>query len=201
MPVSDIERADINVSANLRECAGVPKLVFGLCCDGPTWPETADGAEANIGSAIVGPLGLISLLETALCLRRPPIPAVRRIAAMRAKLKAADDGKRCWSRSFEADPWSTARLLLSWRDELVEAGWSPVENPALSRRLQDMCEAEKTEPAMPPGFADRCAAVIGALAARPSLPWRSITLVEPDGALSPGLLRVVHEMSACGVHL
>ena len=179
----------------------MPNLVFGLCCDGPAWPETADSALTNVGSAIVGPLGLITALETVLGVRRPSMPPVRRIAAMRAKLKAADDGSRCWSRSFEADPWSTARLLLSWRDELVESGWSLVENPALSSRLQDICAAEKAGSAMSPGFADRCAAVFDALAARPALPWRSIKLVEPLSALTPGIRRIVNAMRACGVDL
>jgi hypothetical protein len=120
---------------------------------------------------------------------------------MRAKLKAADDGKRCWSRSFEADPWSTARLLLSWRDELVESGWSLLEIPALSSRLKDICAAEKAGLAMPPGFADRCASVFAALAGRPALPWRSIKLLEPFDALTPGLRRIVNAIGACGINV
>lgn len=188
----------------LRGAAGkldMPGLVFGLCCDGPTWPETVDGTETNIGSAIVGPLGLVSSIETVLGIRRPSAPAVRRIAAMRAKLKAADDGRRCWSRSFEADPWSTARLLLSWRDELVEAGWAPVDNPTLSSRLRDVCAAEKVGPVLPPGFADRCAAILCALASRPAMPWDSVIMVEPADVLAPGLRRIVDALGACGVEV
>jgi ATP-dependent helicase/nuclease subunit B len=182
-----------------RGALGLAELIFGLCCDGPTWPETVDGSLSNVGSAIVGPLGLLAALEVTLGLRRPAVPSVRRIACMRAKLKAADTGNRCWSRSFEADPWSTARLLLKWRDELVETSWSPVDDQSLSKRLRDVCAAEAAGPSLPPGFADRCCIVLNALSQIPALPWNSLILVEPRETLTGGVRRMITAVEACGV--
>ncbi|MGH7041143.1 MAG: hypothetical protein ACREFY_03300, partial [Acetobacteraceae bacterium] len=113
-------------------------LVFSSCCDGPVWPETVEGGPASIGSVIVGPPGLVSALELVLGTQRPAATPVSRIAAMRAKMAAADSGTRCWSRSFGADPWATARLVLSWRDELMLAGWKRAGYHVSSGRLADI---------------------------------------------------------------
>jgi ATP-dependent helicase/nuclease subunit B len=140
-------------------------LVFGLWADSGAWPETAERGEPCVGSAIVGSQGLVGVLETALGLLGPEVPAIRRIAAMRAKLAAVGHARECfWTESFDKDEWATARELLSWRDTLVAAGWRAAGFAGDAGRLGDLAAAETTAPAMPHDPADRRAAVVEALA-------------------------------------
>ena len=76
--------------------------------------------------------------------RRPEVAAVKRIAIYRRKIEAAGT-KRFWSESLDVYLWSATRELLSWRDELIEAGWLP--NAGLARsRLADLAAAETGGP-------------------------------------------------------
>ena len=97
------------------------KIVFGWHLDGPTCPETPGGEAHAVDEAVVGPLGLLHLLEGQLGRSGPAAPAALRIAQFLARLRAIDDGDRFFSDSFTADAWATARLILSWRDALITA--------------------------------------------------------------------------------
>jgi ATP-dependent helicase/nuclease subunit B len=98
------------------------QVVFGWNLDGPCFPETVSGS-ATFNSAVVGPRGLLGLLETKLGLRRPAEPTAVRVAQYLALLKKVDDGSHYFSKSLTLDPWATANKLLQARDELVGAGW------------------------------------------------------------------------------
>ena len=102
-------------------------LVFSWFADGGAWPEHPGEKSAVVDAAVVGPHGFLDHLETMLGLGAPAAAGVKRIATYLNKLKCAGAGN-FWSRSFDADPWSTAREVLVWRDQLVEAGWGP-ESP------------------------------------------------------------------------
>jgi len=56
------------------------QIVFGWKLDGPSYPLTAIGSESAIGQPVVGPNGLLNLLETPLGLAGPSLPAAVRIA-------------------------------------------------------------------------------------------------------------------------
>ena len=157
------------------------RLVFGERLDGGAWPPVVEGG--LLGSAVVGPAGLLSLVETFAGLAGPSVPVARRIAAIRRRLASLTGRPYFWSESFKVDPWAVAREILGWRDELVQAGWTPkaIANPPL--RLADLAELENlAEPPLPPGMADRF--VVAAKAVGPSvdLPFEEIVAVE--GALS-----------------
>ena len=105
-------------------------VTFGAHADGNTWPEHGGTGSASFGAPVVGPAGLVSLLEAELGLGGPPSSLLDRVVAWQAKLEAADGRGRFWTRSLAADAWATARLLLSCRDELVAAGWRPDAGPS-----------------------------------------------------------------------
>ena len=117
-------------------------VVFGWHLDGPTFPETPDGSDFALDGVVVGPLGLLDILETRLGLNGPGTPAALRIAQYLARLRSIDDGNQFYSGSRAADEWSTARLVLSWRDELVSAGWSPKAATWQSSRLDTLARVE-----------------------------------------------------------
>ena len=135
-------------------------VVFGWHLDGPTFPETPDGSDFALDGLVVGPLGLLDMLETRLGLNGPSVPAALRIAQYLARLRAIDDGNHFYSSSRIADEWSTARLVLSWRDELVSAGWSLKAATWQSSRLDTLARVEAVEELpLGPGVPDRVRSV------------------------------------------
>ena len=91
---------------------------FSAYGDGPRNPQ-----ESAVGETVVGPAGLLGLLEQYWGLQRPETSQAVRIGQYVQCLASHTAGNRFYSKSFEADPWETARTLLEWRDELILAGW------------------------------------------------------------------------------
>ena len=173
------------------------QLVFSWFADAGAWPEHPGAGAAVVDAAVVGPMRLLDHVETMLGLGAPAVAGVKRIALFRRKLESAGAG-RFWADSFEKDSWSTARELLNWRDELVEAGWS-AKSPAASKRLVDLGAAESAGPDLPPGLADRLLATIEALSEKPKLPLTSLELIDIRGDLSAGWRRLLDALETCGV--
>ncbi|WP_460448297.1 PD-(D/E)XK nuclease family protein [Alsobacter sp. SYSU BS001988] len=176
-------------------------LIFGLACDGRVYPDfPGDGAGA-FDAAVVGPAGLLDILELALGLTAPQVSQAARTAAYAARLRSAsaDLPPPFFARSFAADPWATARLLLAWRDELIAGGWD--RQPIGSPRLDQLARLEDRSADMPLGEAERLWAVSEALACRPNIPIRSISVVEPRDFLTPVWRAVIDAIAACGASL
>ena len=55
-------------------------LVFGLACDGRTCPDFPSEGAGSIGATVVGPAGLLDILETQLGLGGPPVSDAIRIS-------------------------------------------------------------------------------------------------------------------------
>ncbi len=134
------------------------EINFSWFGDSGNWPEHPGKSAAVVDSTIVGPSGFLDQLETFLGLGRPKVSNVQRIAAYRRKLEQAGPN-RFWDASFSIDPWSATRELLSWRDELIAAGWRP-GMAASKTRFVDLAAAEVTEAVLPLGESDRLRAVI-----------------------------------------
>ena len=173
-------------------------IVFGLWADAGAWPEHGGSGDGALGAPIVGPIGLLEILETARGLGAPGTPNVVRIAAFQAALESTDGALRFWSRSLAVDGWATARTLLRWRDELVDAGWDH-KLEWCSPRLADLAAANTAAADLPPGIADRAAALADDLAARPVLPIRRIRLIDARDLHSAGWRRLLDRIEACGV--
>lgn len=174
-------------------------LVFSWFADPGAWPEHPGSGSAVVDSAVFGPMRTLDLLETMLGLGAPAAAGVKRIAVYRHKLESAGAG-RFWAQSFAADSWSTARELLNWRDELVEAGWQS-EAPISPERLSDLAAAERSGPALPAGLADRLRLVIEALRDKRKLPLASIELVDARDELPTGWRRLLQALEGCGVEV
>lgn len=179
------------------------EIVLGLDADTYAWPMTTNGAAAQAGGLVTGPAGLVRLVETTLGLGAPLVPAVRRLALWRAKLAASDGPDRFWHRSFATDPFATARLLLGWRDSLVEAGWDPVALADPPPRLADLAAAEAIQPVLPPGPADRMRRALALLRDDPP-PEPAVGLIrvlDERGSLPPGLRALLAALEATGTRI
>ena len=145
----------------------ISHIVFGWHLDGPSFPETPSGQAYVIDEAVVGPLGLLNLLEANLGINGPGAPAALRIAQYWARLRAIDDGDQFFSPSLEADGWATARLLLTWRDELVAAGWVSDAASWHSERLASIARAEaRQEILLSSGISDRARSLLRCVSSR-----------------------------------
>lgn len=173
-------------------------VVFGLRADGGAWPEHGGVGAGAVGAPVVGPLGLIDILETARGMGAPTTANVVRIAAFQAALERLEGPPRFWARSLEVDGWATARTLLRWRDELVEAGWS-ADRDWSAGRLPDLAAASGAASGLPSGMADRIAALTTELDSRPRLPVRRVRLVDPREAHPIGWRRLLERLEECGV--
>lgn len=137
---------------------------FGWHLDGPAYPAPACGGDAGLNTPVVGPQGLLSLLETRLGLGGPPSAPAVRIAQYHARLASIDDGSRFFSVSFRRDGWATARTLLSWRDSLFLAGWDGGAISDGGGRLDDFAALEASGLPLAPSIGERLTQVLNALA-------------------------------------
>jgi ATP-dependent helicase/nuclease subunit B len=172
------------------------QLIFGISADGRTYPDHAGADRGALNHAVVGPAGLIEALEAQFGLLGPVVPKAVRIAAYLAKLRTVGDGK-FWSASFSKDAWSTAALLLSWRDALVAGGWTGM--PPGAARPDELAAVEQAGAPLPPGLADRLTTVLAAIGNRPGLHLERLTLIEPRIRLAPPWRRLVDAIEATGV--
>lgn len=173
-------------------------IVFGLSADEGAFPPHGGTGAGAVGAPVVGPNGLLGILETALGMGSPPIAKVVRVASFQAVLEGMDGGPRFWSRSLAVDAWATSRTLLNWRDELVDAGWS-ADRAWAAARLSDLAAAERESSSVGAGLADRIAAMSTKLAATPRLPIRRIRLVDRRALHTAGWRGLLNGLEACGV--
>lgn len=135
------------------------KIRFGLHLDG----QRGWQARNALGDTVVGPLGMLNILETHLGLLADQPGHAERIAQYRDCMQQCDTTERFYHQSFVLDELGTAATLLAWRDQWHLHGWSGAGQP-LSRRLQDMVAVEqKARQHLAPGMGERLAAVAAAL--------------------------------------
>jgi hypothetical protein len=115
------------------------RCIFGLHLDGVASPNNYQGLRFFIS----GPGNLLSALETSLGLPPTESSPLQRTLAYRDLLEASLTDDLFYSRSFKCAPLATARLLLSWRDNLVEAGWqADLDHSDAPPRLQCLAALE-----------------------------------------------------------
>jgi hypothetical protein len=116
----------------------VQQVRFGLSLDGQRGWHLRDA----LGEPVVGPLGMLALLETQLGLLRAAPAQSERVVQMRECLQAARDGNRFYEASFVVVELGTAATLLGWRDLWHLHGWNGTAPAEASPRLRDMAAVE-----------------------------------------------------------
>lgn len=157
------------------------EMLFGMYLDGSEWSNNS----ASIGEIRTGPQGLVGIIETRLGFSKPLVHPVYRIDAYMQRIKEIDQESSWFHESFTADPWSTSRQLLKWRDELAEAGWSDKVNIDTSQRLNFLYKLEKINIPLPEGWPERLREIINYLDQNIPIHISSINLIEPITMLPP----------------
>jgi len=96
------------------------QITFGLLLDGEHGWRPAN----RLGEPILGPLGLLNLLETRLGLLRTECAQAQRVTQYRVCLKRCDTPDRFYHASFGVDPIGVSASLLAWRDAWYLHGWN-----------------------------------------------------------------------------
>ena len=171
------------------------KITFGMYLDGAPWSHK----EASSGEVQVGPLGLLSLLETKLGLTGPVIHPAVRIDQYMHRMELQDHPDKWFHTSFKADAWSTAKQMLAWRDELVEAGWKGEADESMSPRLQALAELERTDFPLAMGQEDRLREILRQLKSIDSISISHIYLQEDFDLLPPVWKKLFDQSRDLGV--
>ena len=177
---------------------GAMDIVFGLWADSGASPDHGGDTNGAVGAPVVGPNGFLDILETIHGLSSPASAYVVRIASWQAALEAADDGNRFWSKSLAVDPWATARVVLSWRDQLIEAGWKS-ESTWASKRVADIAVANSFAGDLPAGVADRLSQLNTSLDPNVARSIRRIRLMDRQTDLPAGWRKLLEGLAAKGV--
>jgi RecB family exonuclease len=172
-------------------------LTFGMYLDGSQWSNK----DASSGELKLGPSGLLSLLETRLGLTGPTTHPAGRINQYMHRMEACDHTDMWFHVSFNADAWSTAKQMLSWRDELIEAGWKGDADGSSSPRLRALKKLEQTNLPLAMGREDRLQEVIRRIEHIDSIAVRKIQLQEPLELLPPVWQKVLAQLQDKGVNV
>ena len=178
------------------------KIILGQELDSGSYPDALGDQEATIGNVVVGPIGLIGILETRLGLSKDRPHQAVRISRYLKLLKQHDDGQLFYSKSFVADAWSTAKTVLTWRDELKVSGWNGEVPSGASVRLKTLSELEKlSQNKLIEGIGDRLESIISVLDLNEKLDIQQIQLVEPLKSWSSGWRKLIGLLAKCGVDI
>ena len=133
------------------------KISFGFDLDG----YQAAKARNAFDELTCGPQGLLQVLETRLGLKAAPASSFKRVLQFRQAVVAAAGGQPVFFKaSSQQDSLATARVLLHWRDSLIEAGWDGMAAETDPPRVRDLAALEAVARAsVAPGDADRLVAI------------------------------------------
>jgi hypothetical protein len=175
------------------------KLTFGMFLDGAPWSDR----DSSFGEARLGPRGTLALLETHLALSTPAVHPARRINEYLARVDADDSEEKWQHRSFAVDPWSTARQLLSWRDQLKAGGWEggAFNGESVSPRLESLAALETAASPLSEGLEDRLQMVLKCLEKTESLPLSSVELLDSRDFLPPVWQNIWNCVEAAGISI
>lgn len=144
------------------------RITFGLYLDGQRGVPPAN----ILGDVVVGPLGLLGILEMQLGLIAMHPSAAERTIQYRDCLEALDAPSRFYHRSFALDPLGTAACLLNWRDEWAlhrreSLRWEDALSSDAPSRLHDLAAVEqRARVAVSANLAQRLEAILDRLKVR-----------------------------------
>ena len=151
------------------------KITFGLRLDGEHGWRPAN----RLGMPVLGPLGLLNLLETRLGLLRAECTQAQRVTQYRECLKRCDTPDRFYHASFGIDPIGASASLLSWRDDWYLHGWNGELPSVAGVRIADMAAVERiARHLLFPSLGERLLQVAESLSRQQSK-IESVELVDP----------------------
>ena len=118
--------------------------------------------------------------------------------------QTADRAADWFGKSYQVDAWSTARQLLGWRDQLVEAGWDGLTSLWGSPRLEALTLLEQSGLPLFPGTGDRLNRLKAALndySDGDALGFEAIRLVEPREFFPPVWQQILDRLEDLGVDI
>ena len=132
----------------------------------------------SLGQQVLGPAGLLNLLETHLGLLVLLPTQSERIVQFRNVLNVCKE-HTFYHKSFELDELGTARTLLQWRDTWYLHGWQGNFDPGVSEQLATMAEVEASAVTTVAGCeGQRLQAVLQMLEGGSIVPIRQISLYD-----------------------
>ncbi|MFP4316918.1 MAG: RecB family exonuclease [Desulfovibrionales bacterium] len=173
-------------------------IYFGFHLDGSAYPDALLGQHASVGKVIVGPMGLLGILETRFGLTGKSTSFPVRIAQYKKRLESLGPG-RFFSRSYAVDQWSTAKKLLTWRDRLVLAGWDGTGNQAPPRIVDLATLEDESLGPLAPGLGERLSQVKARLQKGPVQGISAITLVDDRDLLPPAWSSLLTLLADAGI--
>jgi len=160
----------------------MPKFTIslGLHLDGQRASTPAD----RLGRVTVGPLGLLTILETQLGLLGERPSQSERIVQYRDSLKKVDSPSRFYHETFATDELGTAATLLGWRDSWYLHGWDGKFAQVAEQRLTDLAAVEEcARGVVAPSIGERLRAVLEVMGRRrPAI--SEVRLHDPLGTFS-----------------
>ena len=166
------------------------KILFSTLFDEPTYPVNIfmkDGIAA--GCRHMGPAGLLSFLELHLGVSKPSETNLLRVFKYRKALKQIVRGS-FFEKSFSANELDVAEELLSWRDQLVLAGWDFKREKQMPPRLESLARAESLA-GVADAFADCFRIVLSALKSGAKIPLKAFIYFEPLEFLPPHIAELI----------
>jgi ATP-dependent helicase/nuclease subunit B len=177
------------------------RLIFGWELDSAACPEMPEAGPC-LGAAVVGPLGLIDVLERWLGLGCLQASAALRVAQQLARLQAVASDETFYTRSLQVDGWATARELLRWRDALVAGGWQGTWVQGGGSRLDAFAAVEAAGDPIAAGLADRVASLMQALESeRERPPIGQLAVTTPPELLPPPWHRLLQRLAKLGTEV
>ncbi len=153
------------------------EITLGLHLDG----QRATEPSHLLGQAMVGPMGLLSILETQFGLLAIEPSHAERIVQYRNRLAFIDSPSRFFHASFATDALGTAATLLGWRDLWHLHGWDGTFSEVTKGRLADLAAVEEVTLALAPSVGERLAAILKHMVMRkPAI--ACVTLLDPPDA-------------------
>lgn len=120
------------------------KIIFSPEYSGNVYVKPSDGKEVMMDTVVTNTIGLVNLLELRLGLHYEDVPEQERVAHYYdavCKYMAAHP-KNVMSASFKTAGLSTAKAMLSWREELRGADWD-FDGEEISERLAVLIGVEE----------------------------------------------------------
>jgi hypothetical protein len=159
--------------------------IFGIHLDGAPTPSV----HQSFQTSICGPETLLAALETSLGLSPTENSPLQRARTYRNVIEICLTEDLFYAKSFQCDPLATAQLLLTWRDQLNEAGWhGNIDHEDAPPRLQAFAKIESAF--RDTGLADathsgRITAILAAIEAGSNPGIESLIVTDPSDSIPP----------------